>query len=110
MHIFLTVMARNYAIRRQLFDIASNIGDCVDQLNIGLRNGCYISAELMTELKHQIQNVDILQALNKAQRSKNIMDATISLLKLEQKRRMVTSEVFTYLFILFYLFVNNNNI
>ena len=89
-------MARNYNLRRQLSDSAYNICDCLDQINMGMSNDNFLFPELMNQLKHDIQTVEIPLEIRKAQETINVMNSTISLLKLEEKRRRLKAEVYFF--------------
>ena len=86
-------MAKNFTLRRHLSEISSNIGDFLDQINVGLSNDHLLSRELMDEVKQNIQTVDILYEINRVQETIHIMESTINLQKLEEKRRRLQAEV-----------------
>ena len=96
-------MARNFNIRRQLSETASNIGDMLDQMNFALSNDNLLSRQLMDELKQNIQTVDILYEISRAQETVHIMNSTINLLKLEEKRRRVQAVVQLFYIVRFYI-------
>ena len=89
---FVSKMGRDFNIKRQLSQVLYKIGDCMDMVNVRL-NDHLLSRESMDELKDNIQTVEILDEIKKAQYSIHIMKSTINLLKFEQKRRRVQAEV-----------------
>ena len=86
-------MAKNFNLRRQLYDCSTKIKESVEQIGICLDNNTFINHVSMNDLKTKICEVNISDEIRKAKIAIDAMNATINLLKNEEKRRRIKTEV-----------------
>lgn len=88
-------MANFWNVRRGIDRISRDILDLIDNLRRNLRCTHFVSQELESEVMTEMNSVDLLENLQKCQKTIDIMTDMTKLLKLEGRRRELEQNVRT---------------